>query len=510
MELALYESNSKDVSTSLNSVFDEYDSKIMGLNRISEFVNGKDDLIHYFVTGNSSTGYMARELFDLNGAISAVNAEYWSKVMKLTNVLECMPAAKRNDWHQMIHDRKTPDFERETVIATVAELLGSRSSFFADKVADVFKHLSGNHVTNSSMAFKSKMILDYVVDKFGYIEYRRAEYVHDLRCVVAQLRDLNQPKNCLTMDALRNIVSEEQFGKWFEFDAGAFKVKLFKCGTAHIEIHPEMVFKLNRILASKYPQAVPEKARRGEKAVKIVPLKNNSISFEAAMVILDLANTKGDRGTRYMNVTDQKADVVKEVKAVVEFFGGKFDKNGKIVFPTWPTEALRLVARTCILPDAKTNQYYPTKSDLAEYMMDLADIQPGETVLEPSAGQGGLADHVSKDQITCVELCQANAAVLRGKGFEVVETDFLKYPDTHLFDKIVMNPPFSEGRAKDHLIKAFGHLNPNGTLVACLPASLKDKALIPGVYHEWSETFEDKFDGTSVRVVILKLLNLAN
>ena len=79
----------------------------------------------------------------------AVDAELWQRAMKLTDVLEYMPADKRNDWHEQIRKHKTPPFEIDTVYATLKDLLVSRERFLAERVDGIFRNLSHSHVTNT-------------------------------------------------------------------------------------------------------------------------------------------------------------------------------------------------------------------------------------------------------------------------------------------------------------------------------------------------------------------------
>ena len=71
-------------------------------------------------------------------------------------------------------------------------------------------------------------------------------------------------------------------------------------------------------------------------------------------------------------------------------------------------------------------------------------------------------------------------------------------------DRIIMNPPFSEGRWQAHTQHAATMVKPGGRLVAILPASAKGKDLLPGFDCTWHGPYDNEFPGTSVSVVILK------
>jgi len=99
-----------------------------------------------------------------------------------------------------------------------------------------------------------------------------------------------------------------------------------------------------------------------------------------------------------------------------------------------------------------------------------------------------------------------NCAILEAKGYGVTEADFLKWNGCGVqYDRIVMNPPFSEGRAKAHVEHTATFLNPeSGILVAVLPSSFRGKDILPNMEIEWSSVLDNEFSGTSISVVIMK------
>lgn len=109
------------------------------------------------------------------------------------------------------------------------------------------------------------------------------------------------------------------------------------------------------------------------------------------------------------------------------------------------------------------SSYYPTPDALITKMLFKAFRGEREitTVLEPSAGQGHIAERV-KDYgrsyygqgktVSCIELDANFQHVLRGKGFPVIDSDFLAYAGTDRFDLIIGNPPFDDGA--EPLLKA--------------------------------------------------------
>lgn len=122
----------------------------------------------------------------------------------------------------------------------------------------------------------------------------------------------------------------------------------------------------------------------------------------------------------------------------------------------------------------KIDGFFPTPRPLAEQVVDLAGIEDGMRVLEPSAGMGNLAE-VVRDRhpgakLEVLEIVPDLAELLRVKGFEVVGSDFLSH--TGSYDRIVMNPPFERSQDAEHVRHAFDLLAPGGRLVAIMGEGL--------------------------------------
>lgn len=127
--------------------------------------------------------------------------------------------------------------------------------------------------------------------------------------------------------------------------------------------------------------------------------------------------------------------------------------------------------------------FYPTPEKLAEQMLSGIDWLTVDSVLEPSAGKGDLAQKVfekwrnkasyryaydakiSACNIDCIEIDPDLRSILKGKGFRVVHNDFLTYQTHKRYSVIIMNPPFDHGA--DHLLKAL-QMQEKGGAVICL------------------------------------------
>jgi phospholipid N-methyltransferase len=149
----------------------------------------------------------------------------------------------------------------------------------------------------------------------------------------------------------------------------------------------------------------------------------------------------------------------------------------------WSSErVLRLVreAATMGIPG-----YFPTPEPLAERLVEMACIEPGNRVLEPSAGTGNLIDAILKNhQDVQISYCELNCFlldILRGKyegmngvrflGRDCFDIDTIR--GENRFDRVIMNPPFERGQDVDHVLRAwYLLLAPRGILAAIVSAGV--------------------------------------
>ena len=112
--------------------------------------------------------------------------------------------------------------------------------------------------------------------------------------------------------------------------------------------------------------------------------------------------------------------------------------------------------------------FFPTPDALAQEMAELANIQPGQKVLEPSAGSGNLAQAASKAgaHVDCWEISSTLRDLLTLKGHTLAGHDFTEATPEPIYDAVLMNPPFSNRQDAAHILHAWRMLKPGGCLVA--------------------------------------------
>lgn len=175
------------------------------------------------------------------------------------------------------------------------------------------------------------------------------------------------------------------------------------------------------------------------------------------------------------------------VNEILETLGGKWSRKDKAhVFPE-EGESLRglieAVISTGEIKTAREQQkalgWFPTPPEVADRLIEFADIQPRHSVLEPSAGEGAIVEALVAhyvENVTTVEIDPARHKLLRKRFPKATHIfgDFLHWEPGHKrFDRIVMNPPFGPHLA--HIEHALRMLAPGGTLVSVAPSSIEHR-----------------------------------
>ena len=502
-------------SDMLDGLIGQYRAMRQRVEQVAETVTGETaGAIGYFLTGNGSDRHRSmpsvERLFEVNGAIASLNAAYWSKTLALTDVLDMMPQARRDEWNKSITEMTTPDYTEEAVRPTIESLLAMRAQFLAERVDGIFRGLSGEHVTNSPMAFGKRMIIGYMLSDYGGVSYQRAGLVNDLRAVIAKFMGRDEPNYSSSSRLIETLKSN--WGQWTTIDGGAIRIRLYKKGTAHMEIHPDMAWRLNSVLAHLYPMAIPAENRaKPKKRVKEFQMMQRPLPFAVLGILADCRPRREATRVSLAGSWEKNRFAQAEAGRVLRGIGGAETSPNTFDFDYPPGAVLDEIITSGCIPDQKTHQFYPTPENVAQAAIELAQIGENDYCLEPSAGQGGLADMMPKDRTTCVELSGLHCRILEAKGYRNVCNDFLNVDDLIHYDRIVMNPPFADGRSVAHIEAASRLLNIDGRLVAILPASMKGKPVnFAGKWtYEWTQVYDNEFAGTSVAVVILCAVRLA-
>jgi predicted RNA methylase len=203
---------------------------------------------------------------------------------------------------------------------------------------------------------------------------------------------------------------------------------------------------------------------------------------EAVLAILSSASIEGDvvkLTCGNLSVNKEGRKLYLEVNAALEAIGGKWNRKAQgHVFACDPEEALDNAILTGEVTPPSKNGYFPTPKAIVMQMIELADIQKGQCVLEPSAGQGAISTELYHRgcKVFACEILEANRKILMAAGMPHIhlfdEPDFMKLDIIKKFDRVCMNPPFEKQSDILHIMKALCLLKPGGNLVSVMSAGI--------------------------------------
>lgn len=191
--------------------------------------------------------------------------------------------------------------------------------------------------------------------------------------------------------------------------------------------------------------------------------------------VLSNATTEGS-SLKLNGTLDRKLYV--STNKVLELAGGKWNRKEQThLFEGDASEIMEQIILTGTIQNKKQELgYFPTPSAVVNRLLELAKIEPGMNVLEPSAGRGSIALELSKVAagVDCVEIDSSNLAALSSaQSYRYIEIgDFLAITPKPIYDRVVMNPPFGKNAAPAHVLHALKFLKRGGRLVSVMPSSV--------------------------------------
>jgi len=163
------------------------------------------------------------------------------------------------------------------------------------------------------------------------------------------------------------------------------------------------------------------------------------------------------------------------VNKVLEAMGGKWNRKLKAhLFDGDAAEILEDTIHYGSYADTKKElQFYVTPANIAAMLVQAADIKPHQRILEPSAGTGALIDAIRKVYVgTNIDAYEIDpkhhatlAALVTGKA---CTANFIDVTPTPVYDRVVMNPPFTRLQDVRHVGHAYNFLKPGGKLAAIM------------------------------------------
>ncbi|MFI5792370.1 class I SAM-dependent methyltransferase [Streptomyces sp. NPDC051677] len=165
------------------------------------------------------------------------------------------------------------------------------------------------------------------------------------------------------------------------------------------------------------------------------------------------------------------------VNLALQAVGGTWNRYQRAhIFPFAAADAIAgLLATGEVITDVDRG-YFPTPKPLVEQLLDLAELEAGCEVLEPSAGRGAIAKAAAARGavVDCIELDAARAEHIRAGGYarEVTAADFFSVKVQRRYQRVVMNPPFADRQDIRHVQRALRFVQSGGLVVAVMYGSL--------------------------------------
>lgn len=190
-----------------------------------------------------------------------IDREIWRDLMKKSGMLSLMDAQAREQWYSSLEKDDIPAISEANILSTFEQLHQSKDEVFERGVINVFKSLSWDFKTNNPCKFGSKIIVNGLVkcDRWGYSlnwSWQR-DRLADLERMLMLLDGKPVPDNRTDVTQRLDDHIHENRGS-NSYEDGMFKIKYFKKGTSHITFkRPELVERMNDIVAKYFPKALP-------------------------------------------------------------------------------------------------------------------------------------------------------------------------------------------------------------------------------------------------------------
>ena len=185
-----------------------------------------------------------------------MDADLWDVLFKASGMRTFMDAEARKAFQKSRDTLTVVPLTEDNLRTTFEGLYADRGEMFANGVENLFRKLSWCHKTNSPVAFGKKLIMrvrSYQMTRG--IDPASADNVDDLIRALCVLTGKPEPDHRQgALKVLGEVMDRADRGEW----AGEyFTVRWFKNGFAHFIFQDvELVNKLNRVLAARYPLAL--------------------------------------------------------------------------------------------------------------------------------------------------------------------------------------------------------------------------------------------------------------
>lgn len=197
-------------------------------------------------------------------ATKTIDAGAWKYLMSESGLRTFMDAQARQDWDKKIYANDVPELTADTIRATFTNMHNNRGEMFERGVIALFRALSWDYKTNQPFKFSKRIIFNRLFTVYGSgaqrwitTDSRSADKLDDLDRVLHILDEKPEPDHRVGWNRrlMKNKDSHSTQGSYFD-------LKWYMNGNGHILFtRPDLMEKMNLIVAKHHPNAIASEAR---------------------------------------------------------------------------------------------------------------------------------------------------------------------------------------------------------------------------------------------------------
>lgn len=214
-----------------------------------------------------------------------------------------------------------------------------------------------------------------------------------------------------------------------------------------------------------------------------------------------------------------------DVAKHLELIGGTWNRKAQgFIFNEDPTSLLTQVSNGVKRDIKKEFQFFGTSDSLADELVQDAEIEDYDLLLEPEAGQGAIIKAIHRQRPTHLvhycELMPLNRTFLeRLPNVQYITDNFLKLGRSEttrgVFHKIIANPPFSKNQDIQHIRQMWDCLAPGGRIVTIASKhwqyssnkkEIAFKEWLKGIYAEVQNVEAGAFEESGTKIATCKII----
>lgn len=191
--------------------------------------------------------------------VKRLDSALWGKLMHDSGLLTFMDSKAKAEFAGQVNECKVPPLTHENIEASFSSLYANRDDIFDRGVINCFKKLSWCYKTNNPVKFGKRIIKEYFCERWGGFTYTAINDLEDLQRVFCLVDGKPEEDHRGGLGhRLRQAKPYSNPGAG-QHDDVYMSIRWFKNGNAHITfLRPDLVDKLNSIIAKHYPGALPE------------------------------------------------------------------------------------------------------------------------------------------------------------------------------------------------------------------------------------------------------------